>query len=181
MPQGNIQEFILIYRPIARCVVFLAIALAGCGGGGSDDPPLPPATVPDAAPIPPAKVAVTAVGAAQGVAIQKMVPTAGDTVVSADGRLTIEIPAGALAAPTMISIQPLSNQSPGGLGTAYRLGPDGITFTSPVKLTFTPASGDLRGTELPALRVAWQSADGHWNSIKAVKRDDTAKTVSVET
>jgi len=48
--------------------------------------------------------------------------------------LAICIPAGALTNEQHITIQPLTNTSPGGKGIAYRLTPHGQQFSKPVKI-----------------------------------------------
>jgi hypothetical protein len=126
-------------------------------------------------------VAVTAVGTPRGGVAQKMVPATGGTITSNDGRLTITVPTGALAAAQMLSIQAISNESPGGAGPAYRLGPAGQTFLVPVKLTFAYTPFDIAGSEALALRIATQDAMGRWNAPKSVTQDDVAKTVSAQT
>ncbi|MBS1149671.1 MAG: hypothetical protein H6Q89_1369 [Myxococcaceae bacterium] len=151
------------------CAAVLAFA-AGCG---EKAPPPPPLEV--------AKIAVTAPGKAVGPADEKLIPVTGGTLVSADQRLTIDVPAGALATAQKITIQPISNGTPGGKGLAYRIGPEGQTFTAPVKLTFRYSGTDLAGSEALALKIAYQDKEGRWNTIKSVVRDETAKTVTVET
>ena len=47
----------------------------------------------------------------------------GGTINSSDGLLSVNIPQGALLSSTVISIQPVTNQAPLGLGNGYRLGP----------------------------------------------------------
>jgi len=66
----------------------------------------------------------------------------GGTVTSLDGRLNVEIPAGALAEDTEISIEiippeelPEELQEWEPIGSAYRLEPDGLKFQEPIKLT----------------------------------------------
>ena len=80
---------------------------------------------------------------------------AGGQVVSADGRLTLTIPAGALTAPVTITVErgdpaTLSAAFDGlGIANAYLLGPDGLEFQLPVAAEYrtdqaaTDANGDL--------------------------------------
>lgn len=147
------------------------VMLAGCSAPG--DPPV--------VEVEPARIAVTPPGYAIGAVLERSVPMAGGQVVSADGRLTIDVPQGALTAPQVVSVQPISNHGPGGLGSAYRLGPEGTTFAAPVKLTFRYELGDLAGSEASALRVAYQDKEGRWNSLNKVTLDEAARTVAVET
>ncbi len=151
---------------IACCVV--ALAFVGCG----PKPPVPLAV---------AKIAVTQPGKALGPMAQASIPTTGGKVVSADGRVTIDVPSGALAASKMITIQSITNETPGGAGLAYRLGPEGQTFTAPVKLTFKYAKADINGSAPASLKIAYQDKEGRWNAIKQAVLDEAAKTVTVET
>ncbi len=82
------------------------------------------------------KPIVTEKGTAQGTAITAIIGTTGGSLTSTDGRLTVTVPAGALTANTTISIQPISNEGPLGLGKGYRLSPEGITFQQPGNINF---------------------------------------------
>jgi hypothetical protein len=104
---------------------------------------------------------------------------AGGTVRSADGIVTLEVPAGALGAVTPVEIQPIANTAPGGLGNAFRLLPAGTTFSSPVQLTFALDPADLHGTTFDAIGVGFVGADGRWRSVNDVTR--TTSAVSVRT
>ncbi|MDH3271078.1 MAG: PKD domain-containing protein [Gemmatimonadota bacterium] len=68
----------------------------------------------------------------------------GGEVVSSDGKLTLTIPAGALAADTEISVtgvtesqMPESLTELGGPTRAYDLQPSGLAFTAPIEVAFT--------------------------------------------
>lgn len=71
---------------------------------------------------------------------ETLIGPAGGTVSSLDGA-SLEIPAGALAAETTITITTTSATTPGALGRAYAFGPEGIVLSVPgtVKLPFDPA------------------------------------------
>ncbi len=97
-----------------------------------------------------------------GSATTQMIDASGGSVTSADGRITLNIPAGALGTATTVSIQPITNTTPNGIGLGYRLQPEGTNFGVPVNLTF-----HLSATEALALGstfVATQHADGMWYS-----------------
>ncbi len=118
-------------------------------------------------------------GDPQGTATTQMIDAAGGSISSADGRITLDIPAGALAAATTVSIQPITNTTPNGLGLAYRLEPEGTTFAALATLTF-----HLSATEALALAstyVTTQHADGLWYSQPNQQRDTSAQTVGVST
>ncbi len=118
-------------------------------------------------------------GDPQGTATTQMIDASGGSVTSADGRITLNIPAGALGTATTLSIQPITNTTPNGIGLGYRLQPEGTNFGVPVNLTF-----HLSATEALALSstfVATQHADGIWYSQLNQQRDSTAQTVGVST
>jgi len=119
----------------------------------------------------------TPVGFPNGTPVTKTIGPGGG-VVSIEGQVKVEIPAGALNADTEISIQPVTNNVLNGNGNAYRLGPDGTTFTKPVKLTFpyTPSVGGP-----PITGIAFQNVDGIWYSNGKVSWNETNHTVTAET
>ena len=126
-----------------------------------------------------------ATGASSGVgtpitdAVSQTIDASGGSLSSGDGRLTVTIPANALSAATSITIQPISNEAPGGIGLAYRLGPPGQTFATPVTITLHYAAPDLAGTSSSTLSLAYQDAQQQWNVYQQPHIDDTAQTVSV--
>lgn len=97
----------------------LALACAACGSGGG-------VTRPTAA----------SPGSPVAAPVSAQLGSPGGTVTSADGRLTVHIPAGALAQATTVSVQEITNTAPNGIGSAYRLGPSGSVFAVPVAITF---------------------------------------------
>lgn len=118
----------MVYVSGPRRVAILALSLAACGGGGGD---AADAGGPDGGPgepfveVPIGAPATATIGGAGGV------------LVSTDGRLTLDVPAGALAADTVIEIQQI--EWPRGVG--WRLAPEGLQFALPVTVatTFTEA------------------------------------------
>lgn len=182
-------------------LLLLTIAVASCGGGGdtiqSPDggaPPPPaagpgptppaPGPAPDPPPAPPPPSAagptVTPRGTAEGFVAAETVGPAGGTVSSAGGRLEILIPPGALAAPTEITIQPITNTMPNGIGQAYRLGPEGIAFAVPVKIRFNAIPDDLDGTDLSVVDLVSQTAEGTWQAYPAQVADAGTGSVTVD-
>lgn len=138
------------------CIAPVLMALAACGGGDSTPAPAP-------APVPPGPPpVVTPAGTAQGTPVSASLGSAGGMLSSADGRLQLVVPEGALSAPTTISIQPVSNGAPGRVGSGYRLLPEGITFARPVQLSFAYDESDVAGSSAELLGVATQQADGTW-------------------
>ena len=107
----------------------------------------------------------------------------GGTLTSPDGQLTLTIPAGALSSTTQISITAIQNTAPGGVGFAYRFGPDGQTFAQPVTLTFHPTYGQLDGATptLDNLVLAYQTSDHTWLEVPGLTGDGTNKTATATT
>ena len=81
---------------------------------------------------------------------------------------------------TTFTIQPITNQSPGGVGSAYRLGPEGLTFAEPVEIVFHYGSEDLAGTVADAFIIASQTTQGYWQVSTAAALDATNQTMSVQ-
>ena len=114
-----------------------------------------------------------------GSATTQLIDATGGSVTSGDGRITLIIPAGALSNATTVSIQPITNTTPNGIGLGYRLQPEGTTFGMPVSLTF-----HLSATEALAIAssyVTTQHANGMWYSQPNQQRDGSAQTVGVST
>ena len=183
---------------LLRCIgsaglLFVGLLFGACGGGdpaGSLDTTgihapaasssSPAASASSAVAAAAVAVAVTARGEAIGPIAEATIPTTGDTLASADERLTFDIPTGALGVPTTIPIQAIGNESPGGSGLGYRLSPEGSTFASPVKLTFRYAKADVDGGLPGDLRIDYQDGQGRWNAPKKRTLDEAAKTLTVE-
>jgi len=162
----------------------LILMLAGCGGGGggssSDDggrnePPPPPVQ------RDPVTAVATEAGSPLDTAVTQAIGPAGGVLESADGTLRVEVPAGALIAEQTFSIQSISNNAHGKIGSAFRLGPEGVTFASPIRLTFNYTPDQVLGTAPQLLRVASQNRNGFWELHNAQQLDADEGTVSVNT
>ena len=124
----------------------------------------------------------TAVGLPTGTVVSTVsIGPAGGSVTSADGKMFIAIPASALAASTVISLQTISNNAHGKIGSAYRLTPNGQTFAKPVTLTFTYSDVDLDGTAPLFLGAAFQTPTGFWKWLGVASVNTANKNVSVNT
>jgi hypothetical protein len=116
-------------------------------------------------------------GTSVGSPVTATIDSAGGKVVSSDGRLDVTFPAGMLTAATDVSIQSITNTVPNGLGGAYRLAPEGTTFSQPVTLTFHLS--DMENSGIDSTFIATQHDDNFWYSQPHQIRDATAQTVSV--
>ena len=124
----------------------------------------------------------TAVGVVTGATTSSnTIGPAGGNLTSTDGKVFLIIPAGALAANTVISIQTISNNAHGKIGSAYRLTPNGQTFAKPVTLTFAYSDADLEGTAPAFLGAAFQTSTGFWKWLGAATVSTANKNVSVNT
>jgi hypothetical protein len=121
---------------------------------------------------------VKAQGIPQGEITTKSIGAEGGKIASADGLISLTIPAGALSANTNISIQPISSTTPGGLGQAYRFLPDGQKFAKPVTLTMTYDPDSLRSGQPDVLQVVYQDAEGVWKAVKGTQVNTTEHTIA---
>ncbi len=122
---------------------------------------------------------VTDVGTPTGTISTASIGTAGGTLQSVDGKISVTISAGALTSTTAISIQPITNNAPLGLGFGYRLLPEGTTFAMPVQLTFHYDQTLLKETLPDFLWIVTQAANGTWNAMLKSVVDTDAKTVTI--
>jgi len=175
-------------RALLPAVLVLTLVLSGCGGsdGGGESggavATTPAATTPAATtPASTANVYKAApVGTPTGTPVTNQIGPAGGSVTSSDGRLTLDIPTGALAAPTDVTIQPITDTTPGGgIGSGYRLEPDGLT--SPVPITLTFHVSEAEALALGSILVVTQHADGFWYAKAGVVRDPVSRALSVTT
>ena len=121
--------------------------------------------------------AATEVGTPEGEKVTKDIGPAGGTLASPDGRLTLTVPPNALTDTIAFSIQPITNQSRGGIGLAYRLEPAGKTFTTPLEISVRYDENDLEGTIPEVLSLAYQDEKGAWHETKTMNQ--TADTITV--
>jgi len=154
--------------PILFPLLILVLCVLGCskltGSGGKE-----------------VVYAPTEVGTPVGDNVTKDIGPAGGTLSSPDGKLTLTVPPNAVAGTVAFSIQPITNQAANGLGLAYRLGPDGQTFTTPVDVSIRIEEKDLEGTVPEALSMAYQDKKGAWHAQTSTKIDQSAKTISFAT
>ncbi len=125
--------------------------------------------------------AATEIGTPQGDKVTKEIGSAGGTLASPDGRLTLTVPPNALTETIPFSIQPITNKADGGLGLGYRLEPSGRTFTVPLELSVRYDEKDIAGTIPEALSLAYQDQQGNWHSQDVATLDQNAKRFTVTT
>lgn len=104
----------------------------------------------------------------------------GGSLSSIDGELELIVPAGALSAPTEVSIEPITNTNPGGVGYGFRLKPHGITFNKEVELKFHYGN-DTHPVSADFLGVAYQDENQYWCYLPSSEVDVVNKVVKVKT
>lgn len=165
------------------CLVF-ALFLVSCGGGDDGAGPGDGGGNNDTDPTP------TTPGTPNGTPTTQSIGPGGGTLTSSDGLFSITIPPGALPAPspgsktggeTEITIQPITNTAWGGIGSGYRLLPDGLTFAVPVELNFALEDSMLWGSDTLFVDTARQDDDGVWGILKNRKIDWETRTLTCTT
>lgn len=124
---------------------------------------------------------VTPVGIPTGAIESRVFSINGGTWTTSDKRLTIKFPQGAVSVNTTVTVQPISNQTPGGTGSAYRITPHGVNFAKPVSITFNYVHDDISATIARALSVAYQDSNGIWQAQEAGANDTVAKKITINT
>jgi hypothetical protein len=102
----------------------------------------------------------------------------GGSIQSDDGRLTLKVPAGALASATTLSISPAANTAPNAIGSAYSLTPASIGFARPAQAILSYSNEDLAGTGAGALGIASQDGSS-WFAILGGSVDPVTRTLRV--
>jgi hypothetical protein len=103
----------------------------------------------------------------------------GGSIASADGKIDIMIPEGALTSSAAFGIQMIASTVPNGVGGAYRFTPHAVEFNKPVTITFTYNEDSVSFEE--GMGVAFQGEDGVWYWPGTLKHDRDANKLTVET
>jgi hypothetical protein len=122
--------------------------------------------------------AITEVGQSIGPPTTKTIGPAGGTLISTDGRLTLTIPAGALSAETALTVEPVENTAPNGVGWGYHFGPEGTRFAKPASWTYRYQPGEFNGVGPVAIAV--QQADRSWVLTQGARQDTDNRTITTQ-
>ena len=122
--------------------------------------------------------APTEIGTPDGELVSKKIGKDGGTLISSDNKITLIFPPGAIAAETLISIQPTTNFAKESIGKAYQFEPSGIQFQKPVQLVINYTDKELDEQSPQLLGVGSQNDKGEWMGIRTTKVDTTLKTVT---
>jgi hypothetical protein len=127
------------------------------------------------------QVAITPKGTPVGTPITKTIGAAGGTIISSDSMVELDIPAGALAGDVPVTIQPLTNEAPGGIGLSYDLLPNGTVFSTPATLKFHYIDDSLSGTLPELLWIVYQDSANAWQTdLESQDFDTVAKIISID-
>lgn len=124
-------------------------------------------------------LAPTEVGTPAGDLVTKDIGPAGGSLSSPDGRFTLTVPQNAVTENAIFSVQPIKNTVNTGIGLAYRFGPNGKAFKTPLELTVQYDEHDIEGTIPEAFAVAFQDNDRSWHLIKPKSLDTASRTITV--
>lgn len=119
----------------------------------------------------------TPVGAAAGAAVEAVVPAAGGQVVGADGQVRLSLPAGAVPAGTVASLQRIANTAPGGEGPGVRVHVAAVPTRA---LTLVLPYAAALDPVVDGLGVALQRRDGSWLSAPITTVDKAARMLTVQ-
>jgi hypothetical protein len=123
----------------------------------------------------------TPIGDTAGAPVSASIGPTGGSLTSSDGRVQLVIPAGALSQTTIITIQPIINLCPGGIGLAYDLQPTGTKFSTPASLIFHYSDSDVNGTEPLLITSVFQDSANAWEFNDTEKDVDSInKKISFE-
>lgn len=120
----------------------------------------------------------TEVGKPAGPLATKTVGPAGGTLASADGKLTLTVPAGALSAETSLTVEPVENTAPNGVGKGYHFGPEGTRFAKPATWTYHYDRGEVNG--IGEVAIAVQQPDRSWVLTRGATLNTTSRTITTQ-
>lgn len=146
------------------------LALTGCGGGGGGGDGASNGSPSATGEI----VMVTGTGTATGSAVTQSIDATGGTVVEPGTGTSVKVAAGAFSTATDVTMQPVSDTLPFGIG-------DGVIVTTaqaPTTPLIVTMSYGADVTHPSQLGLAVQADDGSWKSLEPVGIDPTAKTIA---
>ena len=171
------KKIIISLTAVISLFLLSSILFIGCKKDLTDLINLPPDPSDTSYEIP----EYTAIGTPAGNPVTKNIGPAGGSISSDDGLIQLSIPAGALTANTDITIQPITNECPGGIGLAYDMLPNGTKFKVPATITFHYTDDDLAGADPYFFFIAYQDSSFAWKADMINRDVDTiAKTVSLD-
>jgi len=108
----------------------------------------------------------------------------GGTVTAAAGNAIVQVPAGALASATAITVTPVTNPFPDPRlipGTAYEFGPNGTAFAQPVTVRIKYSDASLPGGAVPGQFRLHRLVGTTWTLVTGSSVDVASRTVTGQT
>ncbi len=113
-----------------------------------------------------------------GTASSLVIGPEGGTLTLSGGKATLVIPAGAVDKQTTFTLQPITNLAPNGMGTGYRLLPDGLKLGKAASLAVAYTDAELAGNTAGMIGMAQQRADKVWYTSIGQQVDGASRTVT---
>ena len=123
----------------------------------------------------------SSVGVPTGPSVSIFIPAGGGSISTADGRVEIDIPGGALPNGDTITIQNITNSAQSSAGDAYRFLPNGLKFAIPITIKFHYADSDVNGSLPQLLGIAYQDSAHFWEGIQLSGLDTVQQIISAQT
>ncbi len=101
----------------------------------------------------------------------------GGSIRSEDGRFTLKVPAGALAAPVAFGLVAAPNTAPNGHGSGYLLSPGAAAFSRSARVVLRYDKATLSANAPVGPNLVFQSG-GSWYAVTRSSVDASARTVS---
>lgn len=102
----------------------------------------------------------------------------GGTAISADGNVTVEVPAGAVSSDTTIIVGESPSIPLNTIGKAYKFGPDNLQFTKPATIHLKYNKSEVPVGVRDADLAMGRESDGKWVEISSYMIDAPNHTVS---
>ncbi|HVW25311.1 MAG TPA: hypothetical protein VHC69_08060 [Polyangiaceae bacterium] len=104
----------------------------------------------------------------------------GGTVTSSDGKLTMNVPAGALAGSIVFSVNAATAWPAGAVGQVYEVEPSGTHFSTPATISLSYAGLNVSAATAANLFVG-TAVGSSWQSLGTAVNDSRAQTVASTT
>jgi hypothetical protein len=117
----------------------------------------------------------TAVGTPAGKQVSREIGPNGGSIISADGKVELIFPEGALKEQITISIQPISSLIPSASGNGYRFEPSGLKFSKPLELIFHYTKEEESICPAIFMFMAIQDDKGKWEYMDYDNWDSTKR------
>lgn len=139
------------YFTTSLCIALCISFLSGCGDDDEDEIINPKNTV---------------------------ISSQGGMALSADGNVTVEIPAGAVSSDTTIIVGESASMPPGTVGKAYQFGPEGFKFQKPVTIFLKYNPDNVPPGAADDELALGRESSGKWEKVSGCAVDPSEYSVS---